>query len=147
MKLNDLIKLKTKSKRRVGRGESSGSGKTAGRGAKGQNKRGKVAVGFEGGQLPLYKRLPQKRGIGNSPLTKTLTITTAALNRLKGVDRIDEKNLRQVGLLAKSTRAIKIKIVASEKLEQAFTVAVPTSKKAKSLIEKAGGRLLNEDSN
>jgi large subunit ribosomal protein L15 len=65
MNLSDLPKIKTKKLRRVGRGESSGKGKTSGRGAKGQKQHGNVKIGFEGGQLPIYKRLPQRRGKGN----------------------------------------------------------------------------------
>ncbi|OGY21906.1 MAG: 50S ribosomal protein L15 [Candidatus Woykebacteria bacterium GWB1_45_5] len=146
MQLHKLPKLKTRSKKRVGRGESSGKGKTSGRGAKGQKKRETVKAGFEGGQLPLYRRLPQRRGVGNQPKVRSLTITTAELNKLRGGSVVDEKNLRMAGLVPKSTRKIKIKVVANTKLEKDLKVALPVSKSAKKLILEAGGKVTDENS-
>ena len=146
MILNELPKIKQKAKRRLGRGESSGKGKTAGRGAKGQKKREGVKVGFEGGQLPLYKRLPQKRGVGNRQGLKSITITTESLNKLPTKSLVNEKNLRKEGVISKSTRNFKIKIVAGGKLEKALKVSLPASSAAKNIIKKAGGNVINESS-
>jgi large subunit ribosomal protein L15 len=145
MQLHNLLKLKTRSKKRVGRGESSGKGKTAGKGAKGQKKRESVKMGFEGGQLPLYRRLPQRRGVGNQSLVESLTITTGELNKLREGSVVDEKNLRQLSLVPKSARNIKIKIVATGKLEKALKIALPTTKQAKKLILAAGGKVTDEN--
>src|SRR5258708_32765558 len=82
MNLSDDTKLKTRSKKRVGQGHGSGRGKTAGRGTKGQKARNKVAIYFEGGALPLTKRLPFLRGKGRnrSLQEKPYVINVAALN-------------------------------------------------------------------
>jgi large subunit ribosomal protein L15 len=141
MKLHELIKIKLKQKKRIGRGESSGKGKTAGCGAKGQKKREKIKTGFEGGQLPIYKRLPQKRGVGNAPKAESITITTDQLNTFPTGSTIDEKSLREAGVVSKNKRGIKIKVVAGGKLEKKLKVDFPTSKAARSQIEKAGGKV------
>ena len=85
MKLDQLPKITTKKKKRLGRGYGSGKGgHTVGRGAKGQKARGKVKLGFEGGQLPLIKRLPLKRGKGKfkSFKKKPLVVNVRFLNLL-----------------------------------------------------------------
>lgn len=146
MKLHELIKIKFKPKKRVGRGESSGKGKTAGRGSKGQKAREKVKAGFEGGQLPIYQRLPQRRGIGNVPMVGSATITTGQLNILPVAETVNKEGLRKAGLVSKSVKSIKIKVVAGGKLEKKLTVKLPTSKAAKVQIEKAGGKVVYEDS-
>ena len=145
MKLHELAATKTKKQKRVGRGGSSGKGKTAGRGAKGQKKRGKVQLGFEGGQLPLYQRLPQRRGLGNIRKTKSISLTTGELNKFTTNVTINKKYLFEVGLLAKSSRETTIKVVFNGKLDKKLNVALPVSKKAKAAIEKAGGKVTNED--
>jgi large subunit ribosomal protein L15 len=142
--LNLLPKILSKSKKRVGRGESSGKGKTAGRGAKGQTKRGKVNLGFEGGQLPLRKRLPQRPGVGNFPLLKAITITTSQLNILPEKSLVDKNSLVEMKLLPKSLKDVKIKIVASGKVEKELKVSLPASKKAKEIIKRAGGTFTYE---
>jgi len=147
MDLHSLKKIKFKSKKRVGRGESSGKGKTSGRGASGQKKREKVKAGFEGGQLPIYLRLPQQRGIGNQPRITAVTISTQQLNKLPEKSIVNEKSLREVGLINKSKKMIKIKIVATGKLQKALQLELPASKKAKELIIKAGGKVTNENPN
>lgn len=146
MKLNKLTSVKSRQKKRLGRGQSSGKGKTAGRGAKGQKKRGKIKLGFEGGQLPLYKRLPQRKGIGNVPKAKGITITTNQLNFFPAKSTIDEKKLREKGLIPISTRGAKIKIVVNGKLAKPLKIALPTTKKALSIIKKAGGSIIDESS-
>jgi large subunit ribosomal protein L15 len=144
MDLNKLPKIKQKAKKRLGRGESSGKGKTSSRGAKGQKKRENVKVGFEGGQLPLQKRLPQKRGVGNRIKFPAIAITTAQLNKLLAKSIVDENTLRKEGLIPKSHR--KIKIIAGGKLEKVLKVTLPTTKSAKNIIEKAGGTITYEGS-
>jgi large subunit ribosomal protein L15 len=141
MSLNSLIKTKVRRKKRVGRGESSGKGKTAGRGAKGQLKRGKVPLGFEGGQLPLYQRLPQLRGVGNSSRLNKITLATDALNQLPAKQIVSEETLKNLGMIPKSLKNLRIKIVEGGKLEKPLEIRVATSKKAKLLIEKAGGKV------
>ena len=146
MKLHELRKIKLGPKRRVGRGESSGKGKTAGRGASGQKKREKVKTGFEGGQLPIYKRLPQRRGIGNNPKVELITMTIGQLDILPAGSTVEEKSLRGAGFIAKSKRDIKIKIVSGGKLGKKLKVDLPTSKTAKEQIEKVGGKVIYEGS-
>lgn len=146
MRLNDLIKTKLKPKKRVGRGESSGKGKTAGRGSKGQKAREKVKPGFEGGQLPIYRRLPQRRGIGNPPKEESLTLKVGQLNILPTGKTADEKILREAGFVPKSAKKIKIKVVSGGKLEKKLVVDLPTSKAAKAQIERSGGKVIYEGS-
>ena len=145
MKLHNLIRTKIKSKKRIGRGESSGKGKTAGRGSKGQKSREKIKPGFEGGQLPIYQRLPQRRGVGNTPKKKTLTIKASRLNILPDETTVDEKSLREADFVPKSAKEIKIKIVAGGKLKKKLLVNLPTSKVAKAQIEKCGGKVIYEN--
>lgn len=145
MNLNKLAKIKTRGKKRIGRGESSGKGKTSGRGAKGQKQHGKVKIGFEGGQLPIYKRLPQRRGKGNTRKNKIITFTTGQLNRLQDGSVVDRESLGKAGFLPKSNKKVGVRIVFGGKLEKKLKVAFSASKKAKSLIEKIGGRLVDEN--
>src|SRR3990172_7472829 len=100
MNLHKLVKIKTKKKKRIGRGEGSGKGKTAGKGEKGQKKRGKVKMGFEGGQLPIYQRLPQKRGIGNLSIASKVVIKTEVLNKLSAGATVNVKNLVEAKILS-----------------------------------------------
>lgn len=146
MNLSNLKSIKTKKAKRLGRGESSGKGKTASRGVKGQKKRSKIPIGFEGGQLPLHKRLPQRRGLGNRPITDSITITTGQLNFLPAKSVIDRKKLLEHGLISKSSRKLKLKVVYRGKLDKSLVVVLATSKKASSIITKAGGSVKHEDS-
>ncbi|HEX7456294.1 MAG TPA: 50S ribosomal protein L15 [Candidatus Nanoarchaeia archaeon] len=145
MKLHELSKIKTKKAKRLGRGESSGKGGSAGRGVKGQKQREKVKAGFEGGQLPIYQRLPQRRGKGNTQKTKAVTVTTRQLNKLPANAVVDEKNLREIGLIPKAGGKVKVKVVARGGLEKKLKVNLSVSQKAARLIEKVGGKLLNEN--
>ena len=146
MKLHELSRIKTKQSKRVGRGESSGKGKTAGKGAKGQKKREKVKAGFEGGQLPIYKRLPHKRGVGNIQTSKAVTITTRQLGKLPSGTIVNKKSLKEFGLLPQVSANVKVKIVLGGELEKKLKIQVPTSKKARKYIEKIGGQVINENS-
>ncbi len=129
-------------KKRVGRGESSGHGKTAGRGGKGQKARksGNVRPGFEGGQVPLARRLP-KRGFRNSPFV-TVKIETVNLDRI--VERfeagasVDHAALVAAGLV-KGTNS-KIKVLGNGELTHILKLKVHSiSRSAKEKLEKAGG--------
>ncbi|MBI5399825.1 50S ribosomal protein L15 [Candidatus Saganbacteria bacterium] len=136
MQLNNLICRPgaKKNKKRVGRGTSSGFGKTCGRGHKGQKSRsgGTKGLRFEGGQTPLYRRLP-KRGFKNYPFKKDYTIINVAdLNDYEG--EVDKQALGVGGLL---------KILGQGEIKKALTVkADKFSAQAKKKIEAAGGQCL-----
>ena len=130
-----------KAKRRVGRGMGSGLGKTAGRGHKGQKSRsgGFHKVGFEGGQMPLQRRLP-KRGFVSLTRYDTAEVMLYALEKL-GVDKIDFLILKQAGLVP--SRALQAKIVLSGSISKAITVeGLGVTKGARAAIEAAGGKIV-----
>jgi large subunit ribosomal protein L15 len=130
----------THAKRRVGRGIGSGLGKTAGRGHKGQKSRagGFHKVGFEGGQMPLARRLP-KRGFVSLSRGKTAEVRLSELNLLP-VSEIDLLVLLQAGLI--SQHATSAKVVLSGKIERAITVkGLSLTKGAREAIEAAGGKI------
>ena len=124
---------------RVGRGNGSGAGKTAGKGHKGQNARsGGVRPGFEGGQMPLQRRVP-KRGFVNIFATQYVAINVDQLNRFEDGSVVDEAAIVGAGLV-KNTRD-GIKILGRGELTKKLTVKVAAfSKGAKSKIEAAGGK-------
>ena len=127
-------------KRRVGRGIGSGIGKTAGRGHKGQKSRtgGFHKVGFEGGQMPLQRRLP-KRGFISPTRGDTVEVRLSDLNRLP-VDTIDILVLKQSGVV--SGGALFAKVILSGKIERAITLqGIAVTKGAKAAIETAGGSI------
>src|SRR5687767_1114351 len=129
-----------KNRRRVGRGIGSGLGKTAGRGHKGQKSRagGYHKVGFEGGQMPLQRRLP-KRGFLAVTIEKAAEVRSGDLARL-GADTVDLESLKKAGLVHASTK--RAKIILAGKVEKKFSVSgVAASKGAREAIEKAGGKV------
>lgn len=150
MQLNHLPKSTHRSKKRVGRGYGSGKGgHTSGRGAKGQHARNSVAIWFEGGQLPLIKRLPFQRGKGrfNSLTDKPITITLGKLNTLPPGTIVTSETLVKHGLVAaKAISKRGIKILSGGKLEKTLKVSLPTSKSAATAITKAGGSLAHSHS-
>ncbi|WPB56697.1 50S ribosomal protein L15 [Xylophilus sp. GOD-11R] len=127
-------------KRRVGRGIGSGLGKTAGRGHKGQKSRagGYHKVGFEGGQMPLQRRLP-KRGFKSQTLKFNAEVTLASLEQL-GLAEVDVLALKQAGLVGQLAKVVKVintgAITRSVKLSGVGATAA-----AKAAIEAAGGSL------
>ncbi len=130
----------TKSKKRVGRGIGSGVGKTAGRGHKGQKARsgGSVKPGFEGGQMPLQKRLP-KFGFTSRIGRFSAEVRLSELNAVEG-DVADLASLRAAGLVDAS--ALQAKIFLSGELKKAITVkGLSVSKGARAAIEAAGGKI------
>lgn len=140
--LDDLRPAKgaNKSKKRVGRGHGSGRGKTAGRGTKGQNARsgGGVRIGFEGGQLPIQRRMPHKRGFTNKWKTPWEAVNLGKLAEL-GVDgSITPEVLVQHGLIRGTE--FPVKILATGEVSGALTIeAHAFSKAAQTAIEAAGG--------
>jgi large subunit ribosomal protein L15 len=125
-------------KRRVGRGIGSGLGKTAGRGHKGQKSRagGYHKVGFEGGQMPLQRRLP-KRGFKSQLLQYNAEVTLAALEQL-GADEVDLLSLKQAGLVSERIKVVKI--IKTGELTRAVKLSgVVATAGAKAAIEAAGG--------
>ena len=128
----------TSSRRRVGRGIGSGFGKTAGRGHKGQKSRagGFHKVGFEGGQMPLQRRLP-KRGFISPTKGNTAEVQLSALNKLP-VDVIDIKVLKQAGIVPRTVLAAKI--ILTGKVSRAIKLqGILVTKGAKAAIEAIGG--------
>jgi large subunit ribosomal protein L15 len=125
-------------KRRVGRGIGSGLGKTAGRGHKGQKSRagGYHKVGFEGGQMPLQRRLP-KRGFKSQTAKYNAEVTLAALERL-GAAEVDLLSLKQAGLVGEMIK--NVKVIKSGELKKAVKVTgILATAGAKAAIEAAGG--------
>ena len=146
MKLNTLKSKSSKNKKRLGRGIGSGKGKTSGRGHKGQKSRSGVAIkSFEGGQMPLYRRLP-KRGFKSR---KNKAIAIINLSRIQEI--IDKKkilpnikinlpNLQKSKLIQNKYR--KLKLLASGDIKKKFDVEVNfISQSAKEKIEKSGGKV------
>ena len=140
MKLDELKPLTKRTKRtRVGRGIGSGLGKTSGRGHKGQKARsgGGVIRGFEGGQTPLYRRLP-KRGFTNIHAKTYTEVTLTMLNKSKATDVTAERLLAE-GIIGKINDGIVV--LATGKLEKKLNVkAVRFTAKAKEQIEALGGK-------
>jgi len=126
--------------KRVGRGIGSGFGKTCGRGHKGQKSRsgGFHKVGFEGGQMPLQRRLP-KIGFRSRKAKRTDEIRLSELHLVEG-GVVDMLSLKQANLI--SERILRVKIISSGKVEKAVTVkGIPVTKGAKAAIEAAGGKV------
>ena len=137
----------TKGVRRVGRGHGSGRGKTSGRGTKGQNARSRLSVThshYEGGQRPLMKRLPYKRGKGNPKISKKpIAVDLDSLSMFKTGQEVDLEILIKSNIVKKEdARKYGVKILGGKKLQTALTIKVPISKSAAKKIEKAGGKVL-----
>ena len=145
MKLNELIKARIRNKKRVGRGIGSGLGKTAGRGSKGQKARSKMPVGFTGAGLPLYKKLPLRRGLGNTSTSiKPKLLNLNKLNIFKVNSIVDLESLLKVNLISDKDLKRGVKILGDGDVSTKLIVKLPVSKKAKDKIEKKGGRIENE---
>jgi large subunit ribosomal protein L15 len=127
-------------KRRVGRGIGSGIGKTAGRGHKGQKSRagGYHKVGFEGGQMPMQRRLP-KRGFKSHLLKFNAEVTLAALEQL-GAAEVDLVTLKQAGLVGELAKVVKI-IKTGELTKAVKLTGIGATAAAKAAIEAVGGSL------
>lgn len=142
MQLQELVKTTEKSKRRVGRGYGSGRAKTSGRGTKGQKARGKVRLGFEGGQLPFIRRLPFKKGF-KSLAKRSLVINVSALNFFKEGTEVTESSLIEAKMLPVNWK-YGVKILGDGELTKKIIVkGFPCSKGAIKKIETAGGKVEN----
>ncbi len=142
MKLNELSPAagSKKDRKRVGRGIGSGVGKTAGRGHKGQKSRsgGAVRIGFEGGQMPLQRRLP-KRGFSSRPARYNAEVRLYQLQAMKA-DVIDLDALKAEHVVGHDAR--KVKVINTGTLERAVTVkGLGVTKGAQAAIEAAGGKV------
>jgi len=146
MKLNELSENQgaTKARKRVGRGIGSGSGKTAGRGVKGQKSRSGVAInGFEGGQMPIYRRLP-KRGFTNLFSKSFNVVSVGRIQAAIDAKKLDAKasvtieTLKAAGVIRRAKDGVRL--LADGEIKTAVTVEVSgASKAAIEKIEKAGG--------
>ena len=141
MKLNELKATEgaRSTKKRIGRGLGSGNGKTSGKGQKGQNSRsgGGVAIGFEGGQTPFFKRMP-KRGFTNFTRKEYAIVNVEDLNKFDDGVTVDFAAVKAAGLVKKELDGLKV--LGNGKLEKKLTVkAAKFSASAKKAIEKAGG--------
>ena len=142
MKLHELKAPagSTHSRKGKGRGTATGQGKNAGRGMNGQNSRsgGGVRLGFEGGQMPLYRRLP-KRGFNNKWAKEYATVNVGDLNRFEANTEVTPELLREVGLVKQVIDGVKI--LGDGELDRALTVkAVKFTKTAAEKINAAGGK-------
>ena len=143
MKLHELspVEGSRKGSRRIGRGHGSGWGKTAGKGHKGQKARsgGSIRPGFEGGQMPLQRRVP-KRGFNNIFAKNVVAINLSTLNRkFNDGDTVDVEALKAAGVVKNGFDAVKVR--GNGKLDKKLTVKVSAfSESAKAAIEAAGGK-------
>ena len=142
MKLHELSPApgSVRDVKRIGRGLGSGQGKTAGKGHKGQKARsgGGVRPGFEGGQMPLQRRVP-KRGFNNIFATPYVAINVAALNKFEDGAVVNVEALQNAGIVKNAPYGVKI--LGNGKIEKKLTVQVAAfSESAKAKIEAAGGK-------
>ena len=142
MKLNQLTATPgaTKERKRIGRGYGAGTGKTAGKGHKGQNARAGHGQqpGFEGGQMPLQRRIP-KRGFNNIFAKEIVSVNVGTLNKFEDGAAVDAAALIQAGIIKKSCDGVKI--LSNGELNKKLTVkANAFSEAAKAKIEAAGGK-------
>ena len=142
MKLHELSPSEGSKKKayRVGRGHASGNGKTSGKGHKGQNARsgGGVRPGFEGGQMPIYRRLP-KRGFNNIFAKKYVSVNVEALNKLEAGTEVTAQVLKEAGIIYKICDAVVI-LVRGEQDKKLNVKAKRFSESAAKKIEAAGGK-------
>ena len=135
------IKGATHPTKRLGRGEGSGHGKTSGKGHKGQKARsgGGIRIGFEGGQMPLYRKLP-RRGFNNKKFKISYQLVNVGhLDKLEG-DTVNRETLVSAGLIRDNNQGVKL--LGDGEISKAFTVDVDkVSESAKTKIEAAGGEL------
>ena len=148
MQLNKLYSKVKKSKKRLGRGIGSGKGKTSGRGHKGQKSRSGVAIkSFEGGQMPLYRRLPKR---GFKSITNNKNIAIINLSRIQEIivnekntlnNKINLENLQKYKFINKKYK--RLKLLGSGDLKKKFDIELNSiSKSAKEKIEKLGGKVI-----
>jgi large subunit ribosomal protein L15 len=148
MELSQLTKTTTRSKKRLGRGYGSlKGGHTSSRGQKGQTSRSKIAIWFEGGQLPQIRRFPFIRGKNRFKSLKkdTILIDLSQLKDLKANTTVNPKLLVDLKLLKpKELQSKLVKILGRGDIHTALNITIPTSKNAQTKIEKAGGKVSRE---
>ena len=148
MQLNKLYSKVKKSKKRLGRGIGSGKGKTSGRGHKGQKSRSGVAIkSFEGGQMPLYRRLPKR---GFKSITNNKNVAIINLSRIQEIivnekntlnNKINLENLQKYKFINKKYK--RLKLLGSGDLKKKFDIELNAiSKSAKEKVEKLGGKVI-----
>ncbi|MEK7185856.1 MAG: 50S ribosomal protein L15 [Patescibacteria group bacterium] len=145
MSLNKLEKITKTKKRRLGQGHGSGRGKTGGRGTKGQKAKRNIALSFEGGALPLIKRMPFRRGKGKNKIfkDKPITVNIKALSLLKPDTVVDLGTLIKNRIVDEEDAKIYgVKILGDGDIKVSLTISVPISKRALEKIKKAGGKAL-----
>jgi len=148
MKLQNITKITKKSKKRLGLGHGSGRVKTSGRGTKGQKARGDIPLRFEGGALSLIKRMPFHRGKGKNKMfrKKPIILNVKILNILDKGSIVNIKTLAARKIIdEKEARLYGIKILGDGDLKIALTVELPVSQGALKKIEKAGGKVLQNE--
>lgn len=144
MKLESLPKITKRKNKRLGQGHGSGRGKTAGRGTKGQKARNKIPLYFEGGALPLIKRLPFRRGRGKNKVfrKKPIAINVKVLNLLKKDGIVDVETLIDNHIVeGNDARIYGVKILGEGELLVPLTVKLPVSRGAEKKILAAGGKV------
>lgn len=138
------IKGATHPTKRLGRGEGSGHGKTSGKGHKGQKARsgGGIRIGFEGGQMPLYRKLP-RRGFNNKNFKTTYQLVNVGdLEKIEG-DLVNRESLIKAGLIRDNKQGVKL--LGNGEISKAFTVEVDkVSGSARTKIDAAGGKVLDK---
>lgn len=150
MKMENLVKFKTKSAKRIGRGQGSGKGKTSSRGTKGQNARSKLPIThshYEGGQRPLMKRLPYRRGKGNPKMSKKpIAVNLDALNKFAKNEVVSIDSLIKFKIIEKNeAKRYGVKVLGTGNLKSPLTINVKVSKSAAEKIKKLGGKILTEN--
>lgn len=141
MKFDQLLKVKIRKSKRLGRGIGSGKGKTSGRGTKGQKARGKIPAAFTGTPA-FFKKLPLKKGLGNTKVSSKPKILS--LDKLKGFKAgavVDLTKLLEEKIVSLKDVREGIKILGTGEIETALTVKLSASAAARRKIEKAGGKV------
>lgn len=144
MDLNKLPAIISNGKRRVGRGHGSGRGKTSGRGTKGQKARGTISPSFEGGALPLIKRMPYLRGKDKNKIFKKrpVIINVKVLNLLPPNSVVDIAQLVKSKIVHKNdAEYYGVKILGEGEISIPLEIKLPISKSAQKKVEKAGGKV------
>lgn len=144
MRLSSLSKITKTRKKRLGQGHGSGRAKTAGRGTKGQNAKGSRSLSFEGGALPLIKRLPFLKGKGKNKSfgNRPIGVNVKALNLLKKDSVVDLKSLIENKIIdADYAKRYGVKILGDGDLNIPLVVKLPLSKGAEKKVLKAGGKV------
>lgn len=144
MQLDSLTKTTQRGKKRLGQGHGSGRVKTSGRGTKGQNARSSRALSFEGGALPLIKRLPFRRGKGRNKVfkKKPMVVNVSALALLNKDSVVDIDALIKNRIVKEDdARVYGVKILGDGELNVSLIVKLSVSKGARKKIEKAGGKI------